>query len=158
MRATIETPPERWEDDRKEETMTLFAINQDEALSFYKSVGEMRTMIAQMARLLQDTRNQMEEMQGQLKKVTVTHDEVKQVQALIRKAAEDFCFRYGFSDPADLRTVRADLRKTILNRWQVKDLHDIPQVALGNVGKLIETYGNIRLVYQLREKHAAGGA
>ena len=122
-----------------------------------ESVGQMQLVLAQMARLLRDTRSQMEEMQAQQKKVTATHDEVKRIQAAIRAAAEYFCSRHGFTDPADLRAVRADIKKTILNRWQVKDLHDVPQVALGSVGKLIETYGNIRLVYRLREKHAAGG-
>ena len=122
-----------------------------------ESVGQMQLVLAQMARLLRDTRSQMEEMQAQQKKVTATHEEVKRIQAAIRSAAEYFCSRHGFTDPADLRAVRADIKKTILNRWQVKDLHDVPQVALGSVGKLIETYGNIRLVYRLREKHAAGG-
>ena len=123
-----------------------------------KSVGEMQLILAQMARLVQDTRQQMEEMQSQQRQVTVNHGEVKKINAVIRSAAADFCNRHGFTDAADLRTVRADIRKAVLTRWQVKDLHDIPQIALGNVYKLIGNYGNIKLVFRLREKRRESSA
>ena len=122
------------------------------------SVGQMQLVLAQMAKLIRDTRQQMEEMANQQRKVTASHDEVKAIQAAIRTAADAFCNRHGFTDPADARTVRADIKKTVLKRWQVKDLHDVPQVALGNVQKLIETYGNIELVFKLREKHREDSA
>lgn len=123
-----------------------------------KSVGEMQLILAQMARLVRETRQQMEEMQAQQRQVTASHGEVKKINAAIRAAADDFCNRQGFTDAADLRAVRADIRKTVLMRWQVKDLHDIPQIALGNVHKLIGSYGNIRLVFRLREKHRENSA
>ena len=130
-----------------------FLLPATTARDLRKSVGDMQLLIAQMARLIRDTRQQMEEMQSQQRQVTVNHGEVKKINAVIRAAAADFCDRHGFTDPADARAVRADIRKTVLGRWQVKDLHDIPQIALGNVYQLIGNYGNIRLVFRLREKH-----
>lgn len=140
------------------EELDVYLVPANTAKDLRESVGQMQLLIAQMARLLRDTRSQMEEMQAQQKKVTASHEDVKRIQKAIRAAADEFCARHGFTDAEDLRAVRADIKKTVLSRWQVKDLHDIPQVALGSVGKLIETYGNIRLVFRLREKHAAGGA
>ena len=122
-----------------------------------ESVGQMQILMARMAKLLQDTRERMEEMQAREKQVTATHAEVKRIQAAIRAAADDFCGRHGLTEPEDVRAVRADIKKTVLSRWQVTDLHDIPQVALGSVGKLIGTYGNIRLVLRLREKRRGNG-
>ena len=134
-----------------------FPVPMETAKDLRESVGNMQILIAQMARLIHDTRKQMEEMQAAQRQVTVTHAEVKRLQAAIREAADEFCRRHFFEDPKDAQAVRADIKKTILSRWQVKDLHDLPQIALGPAGKLIEGYGNIRLVYRLREKHAAGG-
>lgn len=136
----------------------VFPVPMETAKDLRQSVGELQLMIAQMARLIRDTRAQLEEMQAVQRAVTVNHGEVKKINAAIRAGADDFCRRHGFTDAADVRTVRADIRKTLLGRWQVKDLHDIPQIALGNVYKLIENYGNIRLVFRLREKHREDGA
>lgn len=135
-----------------------FPVPMETAKDLRESVGNMQILIAQMARLIQDTREQMKEMQAAQRQVTVTHAEVKQLQAAIRISADAFCRRFFFDDPKEARAVRADIKKTILNRWQVKDLHDLPQIALGPAEKLIDGYGNIRLVYRLREKRAAGGA
>ena len=118
-----------------------------------QSVGELQLIVAQMARMIRDTRQQLEDMQAAQRQVTVSHGEVKKINAAIRAAAAGFCERHGFTEAEDARCVRADIRKTILARWQVKDLHDIPQVALGSVMKLCENYGNIKLVFRLREKH-----
>ena len=123
-----------------------------------QSVGEMQLILVQMARLIRETRQQMEAMQAQQRQVTVSHAEVKRIQAAIRAAADGFCDRHGFAEAADLRAVRSDIKKTVLGRWQVKDLHDVPQIALGSVFKLIENYGNIRLVFRLREKHREDGS
>lgn len=148
-----EMPPEAekvWE--------ACFPVPMDTAKDLRQSVGELQLVVAQMARLVRDTRKQLEDMQSQQRQVTVNHGEVKKINAAIRAAADAFCDRHGFGDTGDLRAVRADIRKTILGRWQVKDLHDIPQIALGNVYKLIENYGNIRLVFRLRDKHREDGS
>ena len=148
-----EMPPEAekvWE--------ACFPVPMDTAKDLRQSVGELQLVVAQMARLVRDTRKQLEDMQSQQRQVTVNHGEVKKINAAIRAAADAFCDRHGFGDTGDLRAVRADIRKTILGRWQVKDLHDIPQIALENVYKLIENYGNIRLVFRLRDKHREDGS
>ena len=147
-----ELPPEA-----EKEWEACFPVPMETAKDLRQSVGELQLIVAQMARLIRETRQQMDEMQRAQQQVTVNHGEVKKINAAIRNAASAFCDRHGFEDSADLRAVRADIRKTILGRWQVKDLHDIPQIALGNVYKLIENYGNIRLVYRLREKHREDG-
>ena len=133
-----------------------FPMPVDTAKDLRQSVGDLQMMIAQLARLIQDTRRQMEDMQAAQRQVTVIHGEVKKINAAIRAAADDFCSRHGFTDAGELRTVRADIRKNVLTRWQVKDLHDIPQIALGNVYKMIWNYTNIKLVFRLREKRRDG--
>ena len=144
----IEAMPEEYDD---------LPITAETAKDLKASVGELQIIVAQLARLVRDTRTQLEDMQSQQRQVTLNHGEVKKINAAIRAAADAFCERHGFGDVADRRAVRADIRKTVLGRWQVKDLHDVPQIALGNVYKLIENYGNIRLVYRLRDKHREGG-
>ena len=78
-----------------------------------QSVGEMQLILVQMARLIRETRQQMEAMQAQQRQVTVSHAEVKRIQAAIRAAADGFCDRHGFTEAADLRAVRADIKKTV---------------------------------------------
>ncbi len=122
-----------------------------------KSVGQMQAVLVQMARLLQDTRSQMEELQAQQRKVTATHDEVKGIQQLIRMRADEYCEKYGLTDAKDTAKIRAAIKKAILVRYGIKDLHDVPAIARQAVEALISKWADIKLVYRIREKHRAGG-
>ena len=89
--------------------------------------------------------------------MTVTHDDVKGIQQLIRMRADEYCEKYGLADAKDAAKIRAAIKKAILVRYGIKDLHDVPAIARQAVEALISRWADIKLVYRIREKHRAGG-
>jgi Cu/Ag efflux protein CusF len=118
-----------------------------------EALGAYLVQMGQMMNRIQKRLNEMEENQ---KKITLTHQEVKDLQVLIRLRAMEYCEKYQITDPACLRKVSAAMKKAVLTRYGVKDLHDVPAIARSAVEAQICHFTDIRLVMKCREMIASG--
>lgn len=118
-----------------------------------EALGAYLVQMGQMMNRIQKRLNEMEENQ---KKITLTHQEVKDLQGLIRLRAMEYCEKYQITDPACLRKVSAAMKKAVLTRYGVKDLHDVPAIARSAVEAQICHFTDIRLVMKCREMIASG--
>ena len=118
-----------------------------------EALGAYLVQMGQMMNRIQKRLNEMEENQ---KKITLTHQEVKELQGLIRLRAREYCEKYQITDPACLRKVSAAMKKAVLTRYGVKDLHDVPAIARSAVDAQICHFTDIRLVMKCREMIASG--
>ena len=106
--------------------------------------------IQQMGNLLATMQKRMDEMEARQRQVTVTHEEVKRIQRLIRMRAQEICDKYALEDDESPKAFRKAIRKDVMSRWGVKDLHDLPETAAGAVRSAIGSWVNIRMVMERR--------
>ena len=132
-------------------------IRADVARDISSDVEQLGAYLVQMAQMLQAMQKRMDEFERAQKQVTLTHQDVKDICQMIRIAAADYCLKYDIMDDGSGRAVRAAIKKAILKRYQVKDLHDVPAIARQAVEAQIQHWTDIRLVMKRREILAGGG-
>ena len=152
----IEFPVERWDDNRPEEEFTLFAISQHDAVEFSNGVAGLSQVVAQMGQIMIQMQHRLDQLEEKERMITLSHAEVRILQGMIRARAADYCEKYRLSGPANLRRISAGIKKAILNRYAVKDLHDVPAIARQAVENQIERWSDVRLMMKCRD--AGGGA
>ncbi len=108
----------------------------DVAVALQENTEQLGTYLVQMAQMMHIMQKRLDELEEKQKAVTVDHGEVKGIQAA---------------------KIRAAIKKAILVRYGIKDLHDVPAIARQAVEALISRWADIKLVYRIREKHRAGG-
>ena len=106
--------------------------------------------LAQLGHMMATMQKRMDEMEARQKQVTASHEEVKRIQRVIRWRAGEICDKYQLTDPESGKILRAAIKKDILSRWGVKDLHDLPERALDAVRAAVCSWVNIRLVMERR--------
>lgn len=111
---------------------------------------KMGDLLLQMGSMISTMQKRMDEMEARQKQVTASHEEVKRIQRVIRWRAGEICDKYQLTDPESGKILRAAIKKDILNRWGVKDLHDLPERALDAVRAAVGSWVNIRLVMERR--------
>ena len=158
MSLNIVEPPTCYEDNRTEESLTLFAISEDTAVDFKRNVDGLVGALKQMGQMMISMQQRLDELEEHRRQVTLNHDEVKGVMALIRIRAGEYCEKYSLSDEGSRKAVRAAMKRDILKRYGVKDLHDVPAIARQAVEAQLSHWANIRLVMDRREKLREGGA
>ena len=121
-----------------------------------ENARRMGEMILQLGTVIGTMQKRMDEMEARQRQVTVGHGDVKRIQQLIRLRTEEICGKYGLQDPESVKRLRAAMKKDVLKRWGVKDLHDLPDAALPAVESAIGGWVNIRLVMERRGAHADG--
>ena len=102
--------------------------------------------------------SRLDELEEKQRAVTLDHGEVKIIQQEIRIRAEEYCEKYALEDPKDAAKIRAAIKKAILTRYVIKDLHDVPAIARQAVEALISRWADIKMVYRIRESHREDGA
>ena len=112
-----------------------------------RRMGEMILQLGTMMGTMQRRLDEMEERQTQ---VTISHAEAKRLQALIRGRADELCRKYNLQDKDSPKIFRAAIKKDLLKRFLVKDLHDLPAAALGRAEALVDSWVNIRLAMERR--------
>ena len=120
------------------------------------NVEALGAYLVQMGQMMNRMQKRLDEMEENQKKITLTHQEVKDLQVLIRLRAMEYCEKYQITDPACLRKVSAAMKKAVLTRYGVKDLHDVPAIARSAVEAQICHFTDIRLVMKCREMIASG--
>lgn len=132
------------------ETRTPEQMQEEAGLMLAENVQLMGKYIMQMGQLLGSMQKRLDDLEARQAKVTISHGDVKKLQAKIRWRADAICGKYGLRDPESARKFRAAIKKDVLARYQVKDLHDLPAAMLPAAHKQIESWTDIRLVMERR--------
>ena len=114
------------------------------------NVEQLGQYVAQMGKLMAAMQRRMDELEARQARVTISHGDVKRIGALIRMRADEICGRYDLRDRDSARIFRAAIKKDILKRYQVKDLHDVPEAMLPAVENQVTRWADIRLVMERR--------
>lgn len=120
------------------------------------NVEALGAYLVQMGQMMNRMQKRLDEMEENQRKITLTHQDVKDLQGLIRLRAMEYCEKYQITNPACLRKVSAAMKKAVLTRYGVKDLHDVPAIARSAVEAQICHFTDIRLVMKCREMIASG--
>ena len=110
---------------------------------------QVNTVLNQMAQLMASMQRRMDEMEARQEKITVRHADVKRIQQLIRIRTAEICGKYALNAES-AKVIWAAIKKDVLKRWGVKDLHDLPAAAKDAVENAIGGWVNIRLVMERR--------
>lgn len=137
--------------------MTEITVKNETAGSLAMNVERMGSYLMQMAQLIEQMQVRMDIMEAQQKQISITHADVKGIMTLIRIRADEYCEKYCLTDDGSIRAVRAAMKKSILQRYQVKDLHDVPAIARQAVESQISHWTDIRLVMKRRESLQRSG-
>ncbi len=128
----------------------------DTALALQGSVQQLGDYILRMGQLLAQMQRRMDELEAQQKQVTVSHADTLRLQGMIRARAAEYCERYSLMSADSLRAIRGAIKRDILKRYGVRDLHDLPAVMLHTVEDEITRWTNVRLMLRCREKMEGG--
>ena len=136
--------------EQKLEQQRALALLPGTAVQLPQDVEQMGALLARMGQVIGAMQRRMDEMEARQAAVTISHEDVKRLQAKIRWRADAICGKYGLRDPESARKFRAAIKKDVLARYQVKDLHDLPAAMLPAAHKQIESWTDIRLVMERR--------
>ena len=136
------------------EEMTL---PQRDVQDLHADVIRMGEMILRMGNLMGAMERRMQELEDKQRQITASHDDVKCLNDLINIRVKEICGKYALPDPGDERAIRAGIKRDIKKRYGIKDLHDVPEVALTAVQKQIDRWTDIRLIMKRRELRQEAG-
>lgn len=122
-----------------------------DAEQLHNDVTQMGEMLMRMGAVMAAMEHRLEELESKQKQITACHDDVKRLNDLINIRTREMCMKYQLTDPGDERVIRAAIKKDIKKRYGIKDLHDVPEVALMAVQKQIDRWTDIRLIMKRRE-------
>lgn len=126
------------------------SISEESANQLTANVQLMGKYILQMGQLLGSVQKRLDDLEAKQAAVTIAHRDVLQLMARIRWKAGEICGKYNLQDPESPKIFRAAIRKDVLRRYQVKDLHDLPAVMMPAAEKQIDSWTDIRLVMERR--------
>jgi hypothetical protein len=131
-------------------TGNMIVINRETMTGMEENTRKMGQYLLQLGQLVVTMQKRMDAMEARQRQVTVSHGDVKRIQQLIRMRTEQICEKNGLGDPESRKVFRAAIKRDVLKRWGVKDLHDLPDAALPAVESAIGSWVNIRLVMERR--------
>ena len=133
-----------------EELMAVLPLSKVPAL--HEDVEKLGIYLGQLGVIIGAMQRRMDELERQQAAVTIRHEDVKRLQALIRMRAEQICGKYELEDKDSLRIFRAAIKKDLMKRCGVKDLHDVPAAMLGGAENMISGWTNIRMAMERRAR------
>lgn len=125
------------------------ALDPQTADALTANVQLMGKYIMQMGQLLGSMQKRLDDLEAKQAAVTIGHRDVLQLMARIRWKAGTVCMKYSLDD-ASVKIIRAAIKKDVLKRYQLKDLHDLPAAMLPAAEKQIDSWTDIRLVMERR--------
>ena len=128
----------------------LIVVDPQGVVAMADNVQKMGQYIMQMGQLIGQMQRRMDEMEARQAAVTISHGDVKRIHARIRSRADELCGKYNLADRESPKKFRAAMKKDILKRWAVKDLHDLPDAAMPAVEKALDSWTDIRLIMERR--------
>ena len=129
------------------------------AQAIKQNTEQLGAYLVQMGQIMLQMQTRLDELEEKQRLVTLSHEDVKAVQVLIRNKTIEYCEKYELEDSWSRRTISGAIKKAVLKRYGIKDLHDVPAIARQAVESQISKWADIRLAMKCREKsRAAGGA
>ena len=125
-------------------------ISADSMNQMKENAQRMGDMILQLGTMIGTMQRRMDEMEARQAQVTISHGDVKRIQAMIRYRAGVLCQENELQDKDSPRIIRAAIKKDVMKRHQVKDLHDLPAAMLSATETQIMRWTNIRLIMERR--------
>ena len=116
-----------------------------------EAVGRLEECLAQMGRMLAAMQRRIEDMEAREQAVTIAHSEVKIIMARIRFRSGEIVEKYGLQK-ADVKTFRSAIRKEMLKKYGIRDLHDLPASEIGAAERWIDGWNSMRLVMECRDR------
>lgn len=150
MSETIRIPDPLEEAQEQMERQRALALLPETAVQLHQDVQQMGEMMVRMGQLITAMQRRMDEMEARQEKITVSHRDVLQMMARIRWKAGEICGKYGLQDRESGKKIRSAIKKDVLRRAQVKDLHDLPAAMLLAAEKQIDSWTDIRLIMERR--------
>ena len=150
MSETIRIPDPLEEAQEQMERQRALALLPETAVQLHQDVQQMGEMMVRMGQLITAMQRRMDEMEARQEKITVSHRDVLQLMARIRWKAGEICGKYNLQDKESGKKIRAAIKKDVLRRAQVKDLHDLPAAMLPAAEKQIDSWTDIRLIMERR--------
>lgn len=135
----------------------VFPSPVETAKQLQKNTEQMGAYMIQLGQLMINMQKRLDDMEAQQRKITLSHSEVRTVQQLIRNRAYEYCEKYEMMDKSAIRSISNGIKRAILARYGVKDLHDVPAVARQAVEAQISRWSDVRLMMKCRERLRAGG-
>ena len=145
---TIKDPME--EAQEQMERQRALALLPDTAVQLHQDVEQMGALMMRMGQIISTMQRRLDDLEERQAKITISHGEVKRIQGLIRCRADELCRKYNLQDKDSPKIFRAAIKKDLLKRFLVKDLHDLPAAALGRAEALVDSWVNIRLAMERR--------
>lgn len=134
----------------------VFIIPESAAMDLGRNVEQMGAYLVQMAHMMTRINDRMDEIEARERRITISHQQVLDLGALIRMRARQICDKYDLQ-PADERAIKGTIKREMLQKYNIKDFHDLPEVALPEVRRNVDRWVNIRIVMQRRQLHQDSG-
>ena len=150
MNATVKIPDPVEEAKAQMEKEKALIMLPDTAVQLHQDVEQMGALLMRMGQVIGQMQRRMDEMEARQAAVTVSHADVKRIQARIRSRADEICRKNNLQDKDSPRIFRAAIKKDVLRRHQVKDLHDLKAAALPGAETQIDRWTDIRLLMERR--------
>lgn len=136
--------------EQKLEQQRALALLPDTAVQLHQDVEQMGALLMRMGQVIGAMQRRMDELEARQAAVTISHMDAKQLMARIRWKAAETCRKYNLQDKGSPKIFRAAIKKDVLKRYQVKDLHDLPAAILPAAEKQVDSWTDIRLVMERR--------
>jgi len=136
--------------DGRPKEYALEIVDPKVAAVLAENVRQMGQYIGQLGTIIGAMQRRMDEMERQQAAVTIRHADVKRLLGLIRMRAEQICGKYELTDKDSPRIFRAAIKKDLLRRCGVKDLHDMPAAMLAGAESMVNSWTSVRLVMERR--------
>ena len=115
------------------------------------AIAQLGGYVSQLGRIVAAMQRRMDEMeQESRRKLTISHADALNLQKLIRQRAAEICAQYQLKSAQDAAAFRAAIKKAVLTRHGIRDVHDLPLIALDGARDQIAHYASMALVMERR--------
>lgn len=123
----------------------------EDGMDALAAIAQLGGYVSQLGRIVAAMQRRMDEMeQESRRKLTISHADALNLQKLIRQRAAEICAQYQLPSVQDAAAFRAAIKKAVLTRHGIRDLHDLPLAALDGAGDQIAHYASMALVMERR--------
>lgn len=122
-----------------------------------ESARQLSVQVAQLGRIVTVLARRMEDMEAQSARlITVSHAQALQLWKQIRSKAQAVAQRYALPEDSE-KKIRAAIKKELLTRIGVRDLHDTPLAAWDRAAGIIDGFSSIGLIMEIRKGENQNG-
>lgn len=118
-----------------------------------EAIKQLSGYVTQLGRIVAVQQRRLDDMEkGSTQRVTASHAQVLSLQKQIRHRAVEICDQYELMlSGADPAAVRKAIKRDLLDRWGIRDLHDLPLACLDAARERIARFMSIVLIKERRE-------